>query len=120
MFTDDRGNVILEQPRASGTPYRAWNDGLWDCGNNHSNCFLTAFCYTCMTCYLYEKYGEGCLTPCIIPMSAMVLTVQHRNRNGIRGSILEDCLTHAFCSPCAICRLYRDMKFVEEIRGTLN
>ncbi|KAG5443653.1 Cornifelin B, variant 2 [Clonorchis sinensis] len=82
--------------------------------------FLTAFCYTCMTCYLYEKYGEGCLTPCIIPMSAMVLTVQHRNRNGIRGSILEDCLTHAFCSPCAICRLYRDMKFVEEIRGTLN
>ncbi|TGZ55370.1 hypothetical protein CRM22_010419 [Opisthorchis felineus] len=86
--TDDRRNVILEQPRASGNPYRAWNDGLWDCGNNYTNSFLTAFCYTCMTCYLYEKYGEGCLTPCIIPMSAMVLTVQHRNRNGIRSIVV--------------------------------
>ncbi|KAF8564241.1 hypothetical protein P879_07414 [Paragonimus westermani] len=112
-------SVIMEQPRKR-TALRDWHDGLCACGNNIGNCVLTTLFYPCMVCHMYDRYGENCGVPCVIPMAGMVLNVMHRSRHGIAGSICEDCISFCFCSPCALCRLYRDMSYVEENNGTLD
>ncbi|KAA3678091.1 uncharacterized protein DEA37_0010981 [Paragonimus westermani] len=114
-------NVIVNQPEPTrGTGYRDWHDGLCSCGNNCGNCLLTAFFYPCVECHMYQRYGECCCTPCVIPMSGMVLAVKHRSRHRIVGSISGDCCTFMCCAPCALCRLYRDMVYVEGVNGTLS
>ncbi|KAF8564242.1 hypothetical protein P879_07415 [Paragonimus westermani] len=114
-------NVIVNQPeQLSRHCYRDWHDGLFSCDNDVQNCLLTAFCYHCMQCYLYDRYGECCATAAVIPMAGVVLSVKHRIRHRIHGSIIRDCCTFFLFPPCALCRLYRDMEFVENMNGTLD
>ncbi|TGZ68204.1 hypothetical protein CRM22_004386 [Opisthorchis felineus] len=114
-------NVVVEQPKAVVSEgYRDWKDGLCDCGNNCGNCILTTLFYPCVECHMYKRYGECCCTPLVVPMAGMVLSVKHRSRHRIVGSVAGDCCTFLCCGPCALCRLYRDMVFVEAIKGSLQ
>ncbi|KER30353.1 hypothetical protein T265_13180 [Opisthorchis viverrini] len=139
-------NVVVEQPKpVVPEAYRDWKDGLCDCGNNCGNSIpteyahldttsgldclpftppmggiLTALFYPCMVCHMYKLYGECCCTPLVVPMADMVLSVKHRSRHRIVGSVAGDCCTFVCCGPCALCRLYRDMTFVEALKGSLQ
>ncbi|VDM30469.1 unnamed protein product [Hydatigera taeniaeformis] len=87
---------------------RDWNDGLWDCCHDKSNCALTAFFPCCMTCEEYKIHGEGCVTPLCLCMSLLPLTTKYRTKHHIQGSIWKDCLLSTFCWQCQLCRLHRD------------
>ncbi|CAL8089808.1 unnamed protein product [Calicophoron daubneyi] len=117
---DQRVTVINEQPSSQKKEVRDWHDGLCACGNNCGNCVLTAFCYPCVVCHMYRMYDECCGAPLILVCPEVLLTVKHRAKNRIIGSIVNDCCTFCWCAPCATCRLYRDMVYVEQTKGLLE
>ncbi|CAL8089806.1 unnamed protein product [Calicophoron daubneyi] len=111
-------NVITQQSKAVENGYRDWHDGLCGCANDCFSCLCTAFCYPCMVCHMYRKYDECCPLLCVM-QPELILNVMHRSRHRIYGSVINDCCTFCFCAPCALCRLYRDMEYVQRTKGTL-
>ncbi|KAF7260917.1 Cornifelin [Paragonimus skrjabini miyazakii] len=103
-------NVIVNQPeQLSRYSQRDWHDGLFSCCNDVKNCLLTAFCYHCMQCYMYGRYGECCGTAALIPMAGVVLSVKHRIRHRIHVRQHYQRLLRVFIVPvmCLVSSLSR-------------
>ncbi|KAG8504344.1 Placenta-specific gene 8 protein, partial [Galemys pyrenaicus] len=79
-----------------------WQTGLFDC------CSDMGLCGACLpivlSCQIASDMHECCLCGGSIAMRTM-----YRTRYGIPGSIFNDYVTLAFCYPCALCQLKRDI-----------
>jgi len=123
---------------------RSWSHGLFDCFGDAGFCCLATFCTPCA--YGKNKsrldwlnasgnphpnqgriVGTDCglhfLCASVFGMwgPAFLQTATHRsvrNRYSIRGNILTDCLTAAFCAPCQLTQEHRELLEEEaELRG---
>nr|CAH8868774.1 unnamed protein product [Trichobilharzia regenti] len=110
--------ITTSQPYA--VRQRDWHDGLFDCTNDCTSCWLLAFCYPCYMCFMYRRYDECFATPCVIIFPGLTLRAYHRAKHHIQGTLFRDWLKDCCCPLCAACQLDRDMKYVESTTGILN
>ncbi|CAL8073670.1 unnamed protein product [Calicophoron daubneyi] len=97
-----------------------WNDGLCACGNDCKDGALTCFCYWCKLCCIAKEFRECCALPMILPMFEVIMGVQHRARQHIKGTVCCDLCQWFWCPPCYVCRLSRDMKYRKLHAAGLN
>ncbi|XP_033112782.1 placenta-specific gene 8 protein-like [Anneissia japonica] len=84
-----------------------WSSGLFDCCHEPGSCLAACFCFTCYPCYLSNRLGESCFTPCCVPGSMVTLRAMKRVEHNIPGSVLCDCCTMLCCPICALTQLKR-------------
>eukprot|EP00760_Papus_ankaliazontas_P035594 PhM_4_TR7924/c0_g1_i1/m.41294 len=105
-----------------------FSTGLCDCGNDPASMWLdSTFCHYCTVGYQYEmihnhRFGMNpfmCMAPLIADIFCTgglamltVLTMLRgdvRRRYSINGDACTDCIMSAFCTPCTICQITREM-----------
>jgi len=106
--------VITTQPGAGGmmdgdAPPRDWSSGLCACFDDLPSCLVAFCCTPCMECWVAHTAEECALLPCIFPMSSVAIRTKIRVKHNIKGSICNDCLIYAFCTPCTSAQLKREM-----------
>merc|ERR1712147_28495 len=120
IFTMSNVGPVTEQPEAqpegaeivpgqSGNADGKWATSLWPCANICTACKTV----NCFCCTLQEIAGysgrNGCLhccCPCLIPCLRQSL----REKHGIRGSFLNDCLLSYFCMCCVVTQMSAETK----------
>jgi len=107
-YKSNSSAVVTQQPVI--LKKSTWASGLCACGLEPKNCFLTCFCYPCVTCDISRRMKEN---PCVpwLPGGLMALVTKFRTKHGIQGSICCDFLTSCFCASCVSCRLTREMNY---------
>lgn len=101
--------LIIQQPPHQPV-FRDWNTGLCDCTDDVPTCLLGWCCGLCLACQVSQDMGESVCVPCCVPLPITMLRTKWRTQQNIQGSIMEDCLTDAFCGACALCQLAREVK----------
>merc|ERR1712098_140614 len=110
--------VVIQQPNMAE---RDWSSGLCSCLEDVPCCIFQVLCGgpPCMIAEmkLASDMGENVCLPHCVPGAMIALRVKMRHQNKIRGSICDDCLMTACCSPCAACQLVREHKYVKKQQG---
>ncbi|XP_024924283.3 cell number regulator 2-like [Ziziphus jujuba] len=100
-----------------------WNNGLCNCGEDVSTCFVTCL-LPCVTFgQIAEVVDEGkssCVGQGIIYGLAMMIQCHWlcscmyreklRSKFGLRGDACGDCCIHCCCEPCALCQEHAELK----------
>ncbi|CAH8873361.1 unnamed protein product [Trichobilharzia szidati] len=114
---DHQNTVITEQPNTVTTTKqegRDWTNGLFQCTDNCSLCWLVACCFPCYLCYMYKLSNESCWLP-VFGSGPMYLRIKHRFRHSIKGTLLNDWCVSTFCSCCTTCQLKKDMDYIKSL-----
>lgn len=101
-----------------------FEEGLCDCFANCPVCLVVTFVPCGICCVQAKAYDNatqqgmgfpflcycvaGLVNCCCIGMAVMRGKI--RNRFNINGSIVHDICCHIWCSPCAVCQEYREVK----------
>ncbi|KAJ8389282.1 hypothetical protein AAFF_G00121470 [Aldrovandia affinis] len=108
--------MIVQQPQpfVVATDSNQWSSGICDCTKDKECCFAF-WCFPCLVCKTSRDYGECLCLPLLdsfglIPPIALSMRVSMRQRYGITGTILNDCLYTFLCLSCSWCQMSREMK----------
>lgn len=101
-----------------------WDAKLCSCSAKEGFCILVALlpmCHPIFQGYAVSKSThESWFTACLCPLlfcciGAAVNRRKIRNKYLIEGNLCEDCMFHCFCSPCAVCQEYTEVKIKERL-----
>ncbi|XP_074466463.1 cornifelin homolog B-like [Sebastes fasciatus] len=110
--------AVTRQPQALSGYETDWSSGICDCCDDMSECCCAFWCCPCFACRTSKRHGQCLCLPlldvcgCICPIT-MSMRVSVRQRYGIKGSLLRDCVCSNFCLPCVWCQMSREMKEVK-------
>jgi Cys-rich protein (TIGR01571 family) len=114
--------VIINQPQATGIQkgqpqnVRRWTTELFGCFEDCGGCLYCYFCYPCFMCSLAGKMDECCCGPCCCPgLFTSSMRTKVRAQYGITGSIFEDVMCIAFCEPCAMHQIHRQLNNLDKL-----
>ncbi|KAL3840743.1 hypothetical protein ACJIZ3_025334 [Penstemon smallii] len=97
-----------------------WNSTLFDCHSDFNVCCKTTICPWITSSEIAEIVYEGKTSKreamiiigfcsCCMWMYTCYNRTTIRSKFNIKGSPSLDCVTHAFCLPCALCQEYREL-----------
>ncbi|XP_078676620.1 placenta-specific gene 8 protein-like [Branchiostoma floridae x Branchiostoma belcheri] len=110
--------VVVQQPMVTVVGPRQWSSGLCACFDDMGSCLASTFCFPCFLCFLADKMGESCCTPCCHAHAAMVgMRTKIRIQNNITGDIHNDIWTTGCCAMCAACQMSREVDFVNSVNA---
>ncbi|KAJ8044689.1 Cornifelin-like B [Holothuria leucospilota] len=114
--------VITNQPGAGGTVImktseREWSSGTFACFDDIGSCLAAFCCEPFFECYVANHAGEFCCLPMCVPGASIAVRTKLRTQYGIRGSICNDCLIYAFCTPCVLAQMKREIDNVNQGRA---
>ncbi|OMJ92428.1 hypothetical protein SteCoe_4765 [Stentor coeruleus] len=101
-----------------------WEESLFSCCASGGFCLIVALfpiCYPFLQGWVVSKaVHQSFISACICPLfccciGAAVNRGKIRDRYLIEGSFCEDCLIHCFCSPCALCQEYSEVRNKERL-----
>ncbi|KAL9271243.1 Cell number regulator 10-like protein [Drosera capensis] len=116
----NKGYVPPQQPGVEGK----WSTGLLDCCSDVPHCCLTCWC----PCITFGRIAEivnrgttscgvsGALYSvlCCLVGCQWVYTCTYRSKlrqqYGLPAGNCNDCCTHFWCEPCALCQEYRELQ----------
>jgi len=84
-----------------------WQTDLGDCFQSKDCCYAY-FCFPCYMCRVAAVFEESCWASCYVGMPAY--RAMFRARKGIKGSLLSDCCTTAFCMLCSAIQLMEEQE----------
>ncbi|XP_071189755.1 cornifelin homolog A-like [Salvelinus alpinus] len=93
-----------------------WSSSICDCCDDMKICCFGFWCPCCLRCQMSTDFGECFCLPLLdifvncIPAVSLALRSTMRERYRIQGTICNDCLLVAFCTPCAWCQMARELK----------
>merc|ERR1711935_379659 len=95
----------------------AWSSGLCGCFSDCSSCCYAWWCPCCAVATASSNYdGSNFCFNCLVKNPCVAHSIIREGEYNIDGTCLEDCCAPAFCAPCAISRLLREV----EVRGSIN
>ncbi|XP_057441549.1 protein PLANT CADMIUM RESISTANCE 3-like [Lotus japonicus] len=95
-----------------------WSTGLCDCFSDYDNCCLTYWC-PCVTfgriAEIVDKGSASCGASgfYFVQLGGLYSAnyrTKIRSQYNLKGNNCLDCLTHCFCSRCALCQEYRELE----------
>ncbi|GAB2269556.1 Protein CADMIUM RESISTANCE 2 [Dionaea muscipula] len=107
-----------------GTPQSEWSTGLCDCMSDVPNCCLTCWC-PCITfgqiAEIVDKGSTSCgvsgaLYAIILGLTGCqwIYSCTYRSKMrlqfGLPAGTCNDCCTHFWCEPCALCQEHRELQ----------
>ncbi|XP_022100439.1 cornifelin-like [Acanthaster planci] len=125
------GTVVTSQPTTTttiinigqsnflyprGIP-RDWSTPLCGCFEDCVGCLCAFFFFPCYECHVATKMGQNCCTPICVPNGTMVMRAHVRGRHNIQGTLINDCCTVTFCTPCALAQLSREIDNMQSGRA---
>ncbi|KAL3857852.1 hypothetical protein ACJMK2_012482 [Sinanodonta woodiana] len=110
--------VVINQPAVVVGPKlllgtkdgsRDWTTGLCGCFENICSLFGTCCCLPCMLCSLSVRLGDCLCMPLCVPDAVVAMRARTRTLGDIRGTICMDYVTTAWCGPCVVCQMDREL-----------
>ncbi|XP_056156456.1 cornifelin homolog [Lampris incognitus] len=120
-------NVIInsQQPTMIAVHSNQWSTGICGCCDDVKVCCFAYWCFPCFACVTTSEFGECFCLPlmdvmwsplqiagipsCTSPVS-MSMRAAVRNRYGIQGDMVGDCVYTTFCNICSWCQIAREIK----------
>ncbi|XP_030635120.1 placenta-specific gene 8 protein-like [Chanos chanos] len=115
-------NVIIQQPPTVSTlavQSNQWHTGICDCFDDCDVCCFAFWCFPFFACRTASDFGECFCLPLVdntlcygvsLPPISLAMRAAVRNRYGIEGSLMSDCMYTAFCNTCSWCQMAREIK----------
>ncbi|KAL3857850.1 hypothetical protein ACJMK2_012480 [Sinanodonta woodiana] len=88
---------------------RDWTTGLCGCFENICSLCGAFWCLPCVLCSLSTRLGDCLCMPFCIPDALVAMRTRTRTLGDIRGTICMDCVATAFCWPCVVCQMDREL-----------
>ncbi|XP_041034899.1 plac8 onzin related protein 6 [Carcharodon carcharias] len=123
--------IVMAQPQQTSTTTtiistqpKGWNTGIFGCCEDCGICCCAFWCMPCFMCKTVDQFGECLCLPLLdtsfnacgyisvgaIPPISLSMRAAFRERNGIPGSIFNDCCIMYWCNSCGWCQIAREMK----------
>ncbi|XP_029925588.1 cornifelin homolog B-like [Myripristis murdjan] len=109
--------LVIKQPEPvlEARDSDEWGSGICDCCDDVPECCFAFWCCPCFACKISKEYGQCLCLPLLdifgcIPPVTMTMRVSMRERYGIKGTMLRDCVCATCCTPCTWCQMSREMK----------
>ncbi|OCT59620.1 placenta-specific gene 8 protein [Xenopus laevis] len=92
-----------------------WKTGVCSCFDDMEICCCAFWCFPCFQCKTVRDFGECLCLPLLeyhLPgcQVSTAMRAAVRERNGIQGSICNDCCTLCCCYTCTWCQMAREIK----------
>ncbi|XP_045790789.1 protein PLANT CADMIUM RESISTANCE 7-like [Trifolium pratense] len=110
-------------PNINDPPTGKWTTGLFDCCEDYENCCFTCWCRHLTFGWNVEIIDQGRTSAtkarskfCVYGSFGLGSIYSYKFRSGLRALYnlpeepCNDCCVHCWCSLCAICQEYRELK----------
>nr|XP_039251746.1 cornifelin-like [Styela clava] len=114
--------VVSAQPQSitSLDVKETWSTGLMNCGDDIPSCLLECFLGPFAKGNLATRLGQPFMYGfCCGFHFSTAIRPYFRAKHNIQGDLLNDCFVTAFCGPCNMCQISREMDRREYPKGCL-